>query len=185
MKWVFPKNDGGRDSGFHDAGVETFKGNFDRYLARELIQNSLDARLDHSKPVHVKFELLALERAKIPGMDYLRETFHRCADYWRDHEKVQAFFTRAAELAAQPRLSALKVGDFNTTGVPGTDADRMHNWYHLIRCAGSSSKWGGEGGSFGIGKNAPFAASRLRTVFLLDDDRRWLRIPGRFDARIP
>jgi len=165
MNWVFPKNDGGRDSGFHDAGVETFKGNFDRYLARELIQNSLDARLDPGKPVHVKFELLSLERSKIPGMDYLQETFDRCAEYWREHEKVFTFFTRAAELAAQPRLSALKVGDFNTTGVPGSDIDRKNNWYHLIRCAGSSSKWGGEGGSFGIGKNAPFAASRLRTVF--------------------
>jgi len=165
MNWVFPKNDGGRDSGFHDAGVETFKGNFDRYLARELIQNSLDARLDPDKPVHVKFELLSLERSKIPGMDYLQATFDRCATYWREHQKVYAFFKRAGELAAQPRLSALKVGDFNTTGVPGSDIDRKHNWYHLIRCAGSSSKWGGEGGSFGIGKNAPFAASRLRTVF--------------------
>lgn len=165
MKWVFPKNDGGRDSGFHDAGVETFKGNFDRYLARELIQNSLDARLDQEKPVHVKFELLSLDRNEIPGMDYLQETFGRCADYWRDHKKVCDFFTSAAKSAAKPSLSALKVGDFNTTGVPGTDLERTKNWYHLIRCAGSSSKWGGEGGSFGIGKNAPFAASLLRTVF--------------------
>ena len=165
MNWVFPKNDGGRDSGFHDAGVETFKGHLDRYLARELIQNSLDARLDPEKPVHVKFELLSLERGQIPGMDYLQETFGRCADYWKGHDKVYAFFQQAVALAAQPRLTALKVGDYNTTGVPGTDDDRAKNWYHLIRCAGSSSKWGGEGGSFGIGKNAPFAASRLRTVF--------------------
>ncbi|MBK9054972.1 MAG: hypothetical protein IPL78_29950 [Chloroflexi bacterium] len=55
MKWTFAKNNGGRESGFHDAGVETFKGNFDRYLARELIQNSLDARLDPNKPVEVVF----------------------------------------------------------------------------------------------------------------------------------
>lgn len=164
MNWVFPKNDGGRDSGFHDAGVETFKGNFDRYLARELIQNSLDARLDQGKPVHVKFNLLKLKRSEVPGMDYLQQTFERCAEYWTEHEKVYAFFQRAAELAAQPNLTVMKVGDYNTTGVPGADTDRSQNWYHLIRCAGSSSKWGGEGGSFGIGKNAPFAASRLRTV---------------------
>lgn len=164
MNWVFPRNDGGRDSGFHDAGVETFKGNLDRYLARELIQNSLDARLDQDKPVHVKFELLKLHRTQIPGMDYLQQTFERCAEYWMAHEKVRAFFRRAADLAAAPKLTALKVGDYNTTGVPGTDTDRSQNWYHLIRCAGSSSKWGGEGGSFGIGKNAPFAASRLRTI---------------------
>jgi len=164
MNWVFPRNDGGRDSGFHDARVETFQGNFDRYLARELIQNSLDARLDPNKPVHVKFELLDLDRDQIPGMDYLQATFERCADYWKEDEKVHTFFQRAMDLASQPRLKALRVGDYNTTGVSGGDADSKQNWYHLIRCTGSSSKWGGEGGSFGIGKNAPFAASRLRTV---------------------
>lgn len=164
MNWVFPRNDGGRDSGFHDAGVETFKGNFDRYLARELIQNSLDARLDRNEPVHVKFELLDLNRAQIPGMNYLQATFERCVDYWPDDKKVRSFFGRAVQLASRPRLMALRVGDYNTTGVSGGDTDRNQNWYHLIRCAGSSSKWSGEGGSFGIGKNAPFAASRLRTV---------------------
>lgn len=164
MKWVFARSDGGRESGFHDAGVETFKGNFDRYLARELIQNSLDARLDPNKPVHVKFEVLTIERSAIPGMDNLRGTFERCAEYWRDQKKVRKFFEDATALASQSRLHALLVRDYNTTGVPGSDIDRTKNWYHLIRCAGSSSKGGGEGGSFGIGKNAPFAASRLRTV---------------------
>ncbi len=165
MYWIFPRNDGGRDSGFHDAGVETFKGNLDRYIARELIQNSFDARLDPEKPVHIKFELLKLDRKKIPAIDYLQDTFGRCADYWKDQSKVHTFFETAATLAGQQYLTALKVSDYNTTGVPGTDIDRTKNWYHLIRCAGSSSKGGGEGGSFGIGKNAPFAASKLRTVF--------------------
>ena len=32
MIWTFPKNPGGQESGFHDAGVETFKGNLERYL---------------------------------------------------------------------------------------------------------------------------------------------------------
>lgn len=164
MKWVFAKNDGGRDSGFHDAGVETFKGNFDRYLARELIQNSLDARLDPNKPVHVRFEVLTLDRAEVPAMDHLRATFARCAEYWAGHNKAREFFEQAERLASQPKIRALRVGDYNTTGVPGGDTDRVRNWYHLIRCAGSSSKGGGEGGSFGIGKNAPFAASKLRTV---------------------
>src|SRR5205823_1637122 len=69
---------------------------------------------------------------------------------------------------------ALRIGDYNTTGVLGSDTERSKNWYNLIRCAGSSSKGGGEGGSFGIGKNAPFAASLLRTVlystFNADDE---------------
>jgi len=31
MEWFFPSNNGGQESGFNDAGVETFKGNIDRY----------------------------------------------------------------------------------------------------------------------------------------------------------
>jgi len=164
MKWIFATNDGGRDSGFHDAGVETFRGDFDRYLARELIQNSLDARLDPNKPVHVKFELLDLETAKIPDFTTLTATFARCAEYWQHSEKARKFFEQAETLARRPKIKALRVCDFNTTGVVGGDSERSKNWYNLVRCAGSSSKGAGEGGSFGIGKNAPFAASLLRTV---------------------
>ncbi len=165
MKWLFAKNDGGRDSGFHDAGVETFKGNFDRYLARELIQNSLDAVHDTNKPVHVKFDLRELKRDEIPDIKGLKVAFERCAEYWVHQPKSKSFFERAADLAGAKTVTTLIVGDYNTTGVVGSDRDRKQNWYNLIRCAGSSSKIAGdEGGSFGIGKNAPFAASRMRTV---------------------
>ena len=164
MKWIFAKNEGGRDSGFHDAGVETFRGNFDQYLARELIQNSLDARLDSNKPVHVKFELLELRREQIPDFSNLTAAFSRCVEYWEHSEKAQKFFKKAETIAKQPTIKALRIRDYNTTGVIGGDLERDKNWYSLVRCAGSSSKGAGEGGSFGIGKNAPFAASLLRTV---------------------
>ena len=59
---------GAKKSGFHDAGVETFKGNFYRYLAREIIQNSLDAS-NSTKPVIVEFNAVSLKCASIPGMD--------------------------------------------------------------------------------------------------------------------
>jgi hypothetical protein len=164
MKWIFAKNEGGRDSGFHDAGVETFRGNFDRYLARELIQNSLDARYDQQKPVQVKFEILELKQSEIPDRKNLSLTFERCAEYWSHQSKPKAFFERAAHLVNAKTITALRVSDFNTTGVIGSDTDRKKDFYNLIRSAGSSSKFGNEGGSFGIGKNAPFAASQMRTV---------------------
>lgn len=164
LEWTFAKNEGGRDSGLHDAGVETFKGNFDKYLAREMIQNSLDARHDMNTPVLVKFEVLALTNKDIPDVDYLNATLSRCSEYWKHDKKALEFFTRAKGLCSQDEITALRIGDYNTTGVLGSDSERAKNWYNLIRCAGSSSKGGGEGGSFGIGKNAPFAASQLRTV---------------------
>lgn len=164
MKWKFAENNGGEESGFHHAGVETFKGNFERYLAREVIQNSLDARANPKKPVTVKFERLELKLSDVPDADGLAESFRFCAKYWPQDKKATAFFTTAEKLLKAPRITALRIGDSNTTGVRGGDRDKGQNWYNLIRCSGSSSKWAGEGGSFGIGKNAPFAASQLRTV---------------------
>jgi hypothetical protein len=164
MIWSFFKNNGGQESGFHDAGVETFKGNLERYLAREIIQNSLDARDDQKKPALVKFDLLEIPASELPDLKSLAATFKRCADYWPRDKKATEFFDRAERLGRAKRVTALRAGDYNTEGVTGSDTDREHGWYSLIRCSGASSKWGGEGGSFGIGKNAPFAASRMRVV---------------------
>ncbi len=136
----------------------------DRLLAREMIQNSLDARHDPNNPVLVKFEVLELNRGDIPDMDYLKATLARCTEYWSHDKKAKAFFRHAEALSGEDKITALRIGDYNTTGVLGNDMERSKNWYNLIRCAGSSSKGGGEGGSFGIGKNAPFAASLVRTV---------------------
>jgi hypothetical protein len=164
MKWTIAENTGGQEQGFNNAGVETFTGNFDRYLARELIQNSLDARHDYNKPVIMKFQTETYQRTDIPDIDALAATFVRCGDYWSHDKKAREFFAKAEGFAKADAVPALRISDYNTTGVLGGDEEREKNWFNLIRCAGSSSKGGGEGGSFGIGKNAPFAASKMRSV---------------------
>ncbi|HEV8071512.1 MAG TPA: hypothetical protein VGP76_27605 [Planctomycetaceae bacterium] len=146
--------------------METYRGDFYRYLAREIIQNSLDAARHASKPVIVEFNAVSLKRTDIPGMGQLTDVLQRCKNYWAADSKAKQFFARAAELAQSSTIDALHIRDFNTTGVVGEDHDRTRqkNWYSLIRSSGSSTKEAGEGGSYGIGKNAPFAASNLRTV---------------------
>src|SRR5687768_12627866 len=121
MNWCFFKNNGGQESGFHDAGVETFKGNLERYLAREIIQNSLDARDDPKKPVLVKFGLLQIPASELPDLKSLAATFKRCADYWPKDKKAADFFARAEKLARAKKVTALRAGDYNTKGVTGND----------------------------------------------------------------
>ena len=164
MQWLFPRSDLGQDSGLHDAGVETFKGNYYRHLAREVIQNSLDARVDFTEPVVVKFDACSIARERIPEITGLEDTFCRCRDYWLSDVKATTFFDKAIAIVGSAAITILRASDYNTTGVVGSDVDRTKNWFSLIRSSGSSSKYRGEGGSYGIGKNAPFAASYLRTV---------------------
>ena len=64
LGWNFPSNNNGTILGIGEAGIETFKGNLLGSLAREICQNSLDACLDHSKPVRVEFSLNSVKKEK-------------------------------------------------------------------------------------------------------------------------
>lgn len=63
------------------------------------------------------------------------------------------------------QIPVLRISDFNTTGLTGSDKEYNTPWQNLVKASGVSDKDGASGGSFGIGKSAPFACSDLRTVF--------------------
>lgn len=164
LKWQFAETSGGLERGLNDAAVHTFKGGIYRYLAREIIQNSCDARYDETRPVRVAFALENLGASSIPDIEGLRVAFHRCELYWSYDKRALTDLWAGIAAIERPTIPCLKISDYNTRGLTGDDDDRKGNWYLLIRCAGSSAKSGSAGGSFGIGKGAPFAASEARTV---------------------
>lgn len=68
-------------------------------------------------------------------------------------------------MAAQSHIPVLAVEDYGTTGLVGP-AEPGKPFYALVKSSGVSQKADAHaGGSFGIGKNAAFAISSLRTVF--------------------
>ena len=164
--WTFPPSKGGEDRGINDAGIETFKGNLEWYLARETIQNSVDARRYPKRPVKVAFERLELKENELPGLQNLTETFEACLKFWGDDPDAAKFFTNALKLANKSKVSVLRISDTNTKGVKGEDHEKGEGWYKLVQCSGASGKASGSGGSFGIGKSAPFAASAMRTALI-------------------
>ena len=156
--WEFPSNNGGRIDGFNDPGIAHFKGQPVSRLAREVIQNSLDAREDEKKPVHVSFELITLH-ARDFGRDELLEAVRSCQN--DNDDTIVAEHLQAVEDAlSSDSISCLRISDRNTTGLV------EKHWDSLIKMQGVSHKPGeGAGGSHGIGKYAPFAISSARTVF--------------------
>jgi len=164
LKWIFAETGGGLERGLNDAGVFTFKGGIYRYLAREIIQNSCDAQYDPSLPVRITFQLENLGASSIPDVGGLRGAITRCTSYWSHDVRATADLWRATTALDGPTIPCLRISDYNTKGLTGADDERNGNWYLLIRCAGSSAKASSAGGSFGIGKGAPFAASAARTV---------------------
>ncbi len=165
FKWHFPSTDGGDEDGINDPLRETFEGDHERFVARESIQNSLDARKDDAQPVLVRFERLNVPVGHLPGLHELKDMLQKARDYSSNQDKSSAFYGAALELLDNDTIPVLKISDFNTIGLNGSDDDTGGGWYKLTRGVGVNSMSGVGGGSFGIGKGAPFAASGLRAVF--------------------
>ena len=68
-EWFFPSRGYGETEGFSNSGLEMFKGQPIRAMAREICQNSLDAVRDSNKPVREEFERLFINPAtNFPGI---------------------------------------------------------------------------------------------------------------------
>ena len=165
--WYFPSNDHGENKGINDSGVATFRGTPLKSLAREICQNSLDAATQ--KTVRVDFSNFEIPTESIPEAATLKDTFEKCSSYWSGQKAktTKEFFKNAFDKISEEKVSVLRISDFNTKGLTGSREthDINTDWMRLTKSSGSSDKKGPAGGSFGIGKFAPFACSDFSTVF--------------------
>ncbi|MFS0689533.1 hypothetical protein AB1K89_09835 [Sporosarcina sp. 179-K 8C2 HS] len=165
--WNFPAASGGLINSINNAGIETFRGNELDSLTREICQNSLDAIKDETNPVIIEFKSFDIPSDKFPNQQELVEVYKKCEQTWNGkNDKSEQFIKQAQQIMAQPLIHFLRISDFNTKGLEGARKGELGSpWSSLIREAGSSNKSDSSGGSFGIGKSAPFANSLLRTLF--------------------
>ena len=163
--WRFPSNDHGETKGINDSGVAQFRGTPLRSLAREICQNSLDAA--RQKTVTVEFNAFEIPSSQVPGYEALKDTFARCADFWGKQKAVttKTFFNNAYDKISAEKVYVLRISDFCTSGLTGSREDVNTHWTNLTKSSGVSDKSSTSGGSFGIGKFAPFACSEFSTVF--------------------
>ena len=160
--WAFPRNDGGEEKVWNHEGLTHFQSSPFSHLAREIIQNSLDAALSNDKPVSVVFEIRYI-KPEILGCHELLKHVEACRNIAmdeNDNEKNILEIESALNiLKSGEDIECLVISDRNTTGLVGK------NFHALTKTAGKSIKFEGSGGSHGIGKNAAFVCSALRTVF--------------------
>ena len=173
QKWSFPSNNYGQILGIADSGVETFKGTPIKSLAREICQNSLDACLDNHEPTRIEFKVFEIDPHKLPDYSTLEDALKRALDFWSQQKsaKAKTFFKQALDTVHKPVITCLRISDFNTSGLVGSREEYNSPWCNLTKSSGASDKSGSHGGSFGIGKFAPYACSALRTVFYSTSDK--------------
>ena len=79
-KWYFADQPNGQEVGPNNAMEQSFKKHPYASLVRESIQNSLDAVLDKSQPVVVKFSILEIKGENYPEFFELKHHIKGCLD---------------------------------------------------------------------------------------------------------
>ena len=165
IKWRFKGNGFTQDAGLDTSDMETFKKDAMASLAREICQNSVDAKnTSSSGPVRVEFCPFEIRRDEIPWIEVLTNQIDACIDTWKNNPKELKALQAMKARITEEKITCLRISDFNTTGLYGLK-DEDSPWHYLIHGTGLSSKSGSSGGSKGIGKYATFVASAFNTVF--------------------
>lgn len=166
--WKFPSTGGGSISGLNETGITQFKSLPMQSVTKETLQDSLDARASTNKPAIVKFSVFSMPREILPDAEGLTKIFSLGEEYWKNHDEAKKFFTEGKELLLQDTITIMAIQDYNTRGLSNIssskDGSNTGGWVALVRSTGITEKGPNASGSFGIGKHAPFAASKLQTV---------------------
>ena len=168
-KWRFPLSGHAKTKGLSSGDSETFKKNPYQAFAREILQNSVDARDSDEDPVRVEFHTFDINVSNLPGAEELKEAISNCQKFWKSNEEYAGFFKKQLNVIRQPIIKCLRISDYNTTGLTGVD-DIVNNdnnkFLALTKSTGVSQKNDSmSGGSKGVGKNAAFLLSSLNTIF--------------------
>lgn len=172
--WNFPPANHTISMGYSGDGSDQF-GNYPiNNLAREIIQNSIDAREGNS-PVVVEFHHFTGPATDFPGFEsfvnYVLRLYSQKNKKEVDSKEqnfVKNLMSALNSANNSNKIRWLRISDFNTSGLYGADtpADKNTPWFAFINSAGKNQKGEKSGGSRGQGKNAIFVNSSLRSMLV-------------------
>ncbi len=163
-EWIFDDLRGSMASGPNAGPTVEFRGNPSYYIAREALQNIMDAHDESStKPAEAEFSVISMPAKNLPGAEHLGEVLSSCALYLRGKGAIDTaveFEKGAKKISQNASIKVLRISDYNTVGM--TD----ENWFRFAESVGFSNKQSGSGGSFGLGKGAYYVSSGFLSLFI-------------------
>jgi hypothetical protein len=163
--WRFPGNNFSGENGIATLQSSPFGGNPIGTLAREICQNSIDARLSPDKPVIVDFSEFEIPKNELPGRDRLEQEIINCQNMPESQENFAETLNSMLEKIRSDRITCLRISDHNTTGLLDVQNFDAGSFHYMTKGNGLSSKLTSGGGSKGVGKNSLFVNSEISTVF--------------------
>lgn len=170
-KWYFADQPNGQEVGPNNAMEQSFKTHPYASLVRESIQNSLDAVLDKSEPVVVKFTFMEMQGVDYPEFFELQHHIQGCLDYFPNNHNARVTYGEMRKLFEGNKyhnhLGFIRVSDYNTKGMTYEDGNTDTPFYAFVRSAGVTVKDDSSaGGSFGFGKAAYYLLSPINTIIV-------------------
>jgi hypothetical protein len=163
LNWHFGQS-AAEKHGPNDSITTTFKGDKYYSLAREVLQNSIDAVDDKTNPVKVTFSYFELKKSELESFWSLRNNLEACQNYFSSHENFKKFCEAGKSEFDNGKIKCLKISDYNTSGLEYSDGTES-KFFGFMESVGVTNKSNaGSGGSFGFGKGAYYAASTIRTI---------------------
>lgn len=161
--------------GLNNAAINSFNSNIINSFIREMFQNSNDARNKNLPinpvtgklpPLHIIINYKKIDQNQFPDFDGFIDVFARIKSAPLNAKHGEFFKNAQQALGNRQAIKLFVYEDYNTSGLSGADNDDDSTFSGCVLSEGISvGKEKTAGGSFGIGKNAIFGFSKLRTVF--------------------
>ena len=132
------------------------------------------AMKDENGKLIMNFSMENLSINSFPDLKNFKEHINGTYSINNLPDTCKSFCENALKTLSRDSIKMMKISDFNTSGVLGSnDLDNIKSqWRALIYDEGNSQKDSKQAaGSFGLGKNAPFALSGINTVFYTTRDK--------------
>jgi len=158
---------------FDDGAIEVFRTGKWASLAREVIQNSMDAIREEENVLKMSIKLENIPVDDIPDKTTIVNHIKGTLSINGLPDIPKRFSESALKILNKNSINVLKISDYNTKGVLNSDDvyNNSSKWRALIYDEGNSQKDSGNAaGSRGLGKNASFALSDVNMVFYVTKD---------------
>lgn len=180
--WLFDLNRDGSSEGWEDAAIKNFRGNPLNNLAREIIQNSLDAPRElGDEVVTVSFQKETVSTESVPDINELKAVIDNCiedADTFVLPDKQENLFM-AQQTVQADTIDLLQVSETGTSGMEGP-CEPGKPLYKYLKAKGQGGKsFDGARGSHGQGKAAPILCSQLHTILVSSNWKQKNLVMGR------
>lgn len=180
--WLFDLNRDGSSEGWEDAAIKNFRGNPLNNLAREIIQNSLDAPRElGDEVVTVSFQKETVSTASVPDINELKAVIDKCIDDANTFvlpDKRENLFM-AQQTVQADTIDLLQISETGTSGMEGP-CEPGKPLYKYLKAKGQGGKsFDGARGSHGQGKAAPILCSQLHTIFVSSNWKQKNLVMGR------